>query len=191
MIAAAKTIDYPEVLLHLFVDLVAIATMVGWMFVRRHGRRDLVTIYTAFNVGLFAVVSVISSRHVSVGLGFGLFAVLSIIRLRSEPFDNTELAYFFTAMVLALVDGLRKIPLPFAVLLNVLVLATLYLVDHPAFHTNVRRRRVRLDEVHTDSAALREDLARRFGVEIVELAITDVDYVREITDVSLRYVDAG
>ena len=37
------------------------------------------------------------------GVGFGLFAVLSIVRLRSEPFSNRELAYFFVALVLALV----------------------------------------------------------------------------------------
>jgi hypothetical protein len=188
-VIAANAVDYPEVLVRLFVDLVAISVMCGGLFLRRHHRRDLVTVFAAFNIGLFAVVSVISSRHISVGLGFGLFAVLSIIRLRSEPFDNTELAYFFTALVLALVGGLRKLPVPFAVLLDALPLATLFLVDHPAFHTNVRRRRVRLDAVRADAGPLREELSRRFGVEIVDLAITEVDDVRETTDVTIRYVD--
>jgi hypothetical protein len=50
-----------------------------------------------FNVGLFLALVVITARDVSAGVGFGLVAVLSIVRLRSEPFTNGELAYFFVA----------------------------------------------------------------------------------------------
>ncbi|MGG7380820.1 DUF4956 domain-containing protein, partial [Escherichia coli] len=61
----------------------------------RRPRRGLLMVYATFNVGLFAVLSVISVRHVGPAVGFGLFAMLSIVRLRSEPFTNPELAYFF------------------------------------------------------------------------------------------------
>ncbi len=64
---------------------------------------DLVVVYALFNLGLFLALVVISQGQVSMGVGFGLFAVLSIVRLRSEPFSNRELAYFFVAIVLALV----------------------------------------------------------------------------------------
>lgn len=189
-LAAANAVDYHEVLLHLFLDLVAIGLLTAGIFLRRHLRRDLVTVFVTFNVGLFAVVSVISTRHISVGLGFGLFAVLSIIRLRSEPYDNVELGYFFLALVLALVDGLRLIPLPFAILLDVLVLTAMFVVDHPVLHMRIRRRGVRLDEVHTNVDELRATLTERFGgLEIVEVTITEIDYVRETTDATVRYVD--
>lgn len=187
MIAAAG-LDYPDVLLHLFVDLVAIALLAWALYLRRHGRRDLLLAFVAFNVGLFAVVSVISTRHISVGLGFGLFAILSIIRLRSEPFDNVELAYFFLSLVLGLVNGLRKIDLPLLLALDAVLLLTLYFVDHPAFHTTVRRRRITLDAIETDADGLRRSLTERLGIEIVDLAITEIDYVRETTRVVLRYV---
>lgn len=187
MIAAAG-VDYPDLLLHLFVDLVSVAVLAGWLYLRRHGRRDLVVATVAFNVGLLVVVSVISTRHIGVGLGFGLFAILSIVRLRSEPFDNVELGYFFLALVLGLVNGLRRIDLPLLVALDLLVVLTLYFVDHPAFHTTIRRRRIVLDDVETDADALRVRLAQAMGIEIVELAIVEIDYVRETTRVSVRYV---
>ncbi len=189
MILAAAGVDYQEIFLRLFVDLIAVAILAGALFLHRHRRRDLAIVYTAFNVGLFAVVSVISVRHVSVGLGFGLFAVLSIVRLRSEPYDSIELAYFFMTLVLGLVNGLAKIPIPYTIVLNVLVLATMFLIDHPAFHTATLRRRVVLDEIHTDAEALRAHLEERLGVAITELRITDNDFVRETTDVTLRYAE--
>ena len=189
MILAAGSIDYPATFLRLFIDLVAVGALAGGVFLRRHQRRDLAIVYAAFNVGLFAVVSVISARHISVGVGFGLFAVLSIVRLRSEPFDNIELAYFFMTLVLALVNGLAKIPIAYTVILDVLVLGTMFLTDHPSFHTATFRRRITLDEIYTDVEALREQLESRLGVVIAELRITENDFVRETTSVTLRYAE--
>lgn len=177
--------------LRLFIDLVAIVLLAQVLYLRRHGRRDLFTVFVAFNVGLFAVLSVISSRHINVGLGFGLFAVLSIIRLRSSPFSNLELGYFFSTLVLGLVNGLGETPLALTIALDVLVLATVWVIDHPSLHTNLGRRRVMLDSIETDPLAIRARLADAFGLEITEVSINDVDYVRETTRVTIRFVDAG
>ena len=95
--------DLGDVLLRLAIDVAAIAALVYGVFLPRHRRMDLVVVYALFNVGLFLALVVISGGEVSMGVGFGLFAVLSIVRLRSEPFSNRELAYFFVALVVALV----------------------------------------------------------------------------------------
>src|SRR4051812_36592348 len=92
----------------------------------RRPRRGLFMVFTAFNVGIFAVLSVISVRHIGPAVGFGLFALLSIVRLRSEPFSNQELSYFFSAIVLALVNGLRIADTGYLLLLDVAVLVTLW-----------------------------------------------------------------
>jgi hypothetical protein len=187
VLLAASDVDLPTLLARLFTDLVAIGVLAYALFLPRHGRRDMAAAFVAFNVGLFAVLTVISSRHIGTGLAFGLFAVLSIIRLRSEPFDNIELGYFFAALVLGLLNGLSGDSEPLAAALSVLVLATLFLIDHPVLHTRIRTRRVTLDGARTDSAAIRAELEARFDVTITDLAITDVDDVRETTDVRLRY----
>lgn len=187
IVAASATIDYPQTFLRLFVDLLALVMLVAVFFLPRHARRDLAVVYVTFNIALFAVISVISVRHVSVGLGFGLFAVLSIVRLRSEPFDNVELAYFFMSLVLGLVNGLERIPLPYTIVLNVLIVVTMLLIDHPSLHTTTVRRRVTLDEIYTDAEALRPTLEDRLGVEITELRINSNDFVRETTEVTVRH----
>ena len=193
MIIAAKAplLSYPDFGVHLFVDLVAITLLTRGLYLPRHGRRDLFTVFVAFNVGLFAVLSVISSRHINAGLGFGLFAILSIIRLRSSPFDNVELGYFFGTLVLALVNGLAQTPLPLTLALDVLVLATAWVIDHPSLQANVRRSRLTLDGVETDPLAIRAQAMRALGVDVTEVSINEVDYVREITRVTVRYIDAG
>ncbi len=188
VLAKVTPVDFPDFLLRLFIDLVAIAVFAGLLFLRRHGRRDLLVIFTVFNVGVFAALTVITSHHIGTGVGFGLFALLSIIRLRSEPFDNIELAYFFGSLILALVNGFEQKNTSFVLFLNALILLTMFLVDHQSFHATIRRRRITLDTVETNVDQLHSELTEKLGVEIVEIAITDIDYVRETTRVIVRYV---
>src|SRR3712207_4232612 len=106
VLAAGTPLVLGDVLPRLGIDLAAVAALTYVLYLRRHGRRDLFVIYTLFNVGLFLAVVAMTATSVGAGFGFGLFAVLSIVRLRSAPFSNIEMAYFFIALVLALVCGL-------------------------------------------------------------------------------------
>lgn len=191
LVVAAATVDYPKVLVGLLIDLVALAVLVAALFLPRHERRDLAVVYVSFNIALFAVSSVISVRAFSIGVGFGLFAVLSIVRLRSEPFNNVELAYFFVALVLGLINGLRAVPLGFVAGLSALIVVSMYVIDNPRLHAATFRRTVILDEIYTDVETLRLILEERLGVRISDLRIDSNDYVRETTHVTLSYVENG
>jgi hypothetical protein len=149
----------------------------------------MVFAFATFNLGVFVVLSAISAQHIGAAVGFGLFALLSIIRLRSEPFDFLELGYFFSALVLSVANGLDLTDTGFTVMLNVIILVSVYFLDNPVFHTGLRRRRITLDRIETDAEALRNQLAVEQGLEIVDLSISEIDYVRESTEVSLRFVD--
>ena len=94
--------DYADFVLGLALNLSAIFVFAIAIYFRRHTRKDLAVVFVFFNIGLFVVVTVIEMTEVAAALGFGLFAILSIIRLRSEPFSNRELGYFFGALVLGL-----------------------------------------------------------------------------------------
>src|SRR3954467_12792220 len=137
--------DYAHLLLRLFIDGCALG-LLSLLVARRRPRRGLFMVYATFNLGLFVVLTVISARHVGPAIGFGLFAMLSIVRLRSEPIGNAELAYFFCALVLALANGLelRDPALSYAV--DGVILAALFLVDHPSLYRRTARQRVMLDE---------------------------------------------
>src|SRR3954464_15426789 len=101
------------------------------MVARRRPRRGLFMVYSAFNIGLFGVLTVISDKHVGPAIGFGLFAMLSIVRLRSEPFGNADLAYFFCALVLALANGLPLDDPALSFALHAGILIGPYLVGPP------------------------------------------------------------
>jgi hypothetical protein len=175
-----------DILERLAIDLVAIAALAYGIYYRRHRRRDLVVIYGMFNVGLFLALVVISRGNISAGVGFGLFAVLSIVRLRSEPFTNGELAYFFLALVIGLVNGIAVDGPVFAALLSAIALAAAAMIDHPRLLRPTRQLEVTLETIPADDAALRRHLEERLNARVTECRVLEIDYVREITRVFVR-----
>jgi lysylphosphatidylglycerol synthetase-like protein (DUF2156 family) len=180
--------DYADFGARFGLDIAALAAGM-WMVQRRHGgRRDLMSVVACFNIGLFVVLTAIASAASATAIGFGLFAMLSIIRLRSEPFSNTELGVFFAGLVLALVNGVEGIELALAVLLNAIVLGALALSDHPLLGQVPKSRDITLDCIHDNDATLRADVEHRLGVRVVDFTVLECDYVREVTRLTIRYV---
>jgi hypothetical protein len=181
--------EWREFFLLFGMDLAAILAIGAGAYLRRHHRRDLFLILVTFNLGVFSVLAIITEKKISAAVGFGLFALLSIIRLRSEPFGNVELGYVFASLVLGVVNGIGHSDLWLKGVVDGIIVAAVFALDHPRLQTPIQSRRVELDAVHTDSDALRAELERRFGVEIVELRISRIDYVRETTSASIRYIE--
>lgn len=172
----------------LAMDLVAIVVLAYGLYYRRHHRRDLLFAYIALNVGIFAVVSLLLVQRVDIAVGFGLFGVLSIIRLRSNEITQQEIAYYFVAIVLGLVNGIAGSWPMTALLLNGVLLAVMYVADHPGLLGRTRQQVVTLDVVHADPEMLRVDLESRLRARVVQCVVQQVDYVRDVTVVDVRYV---
>src|SRR5947199_5223091 len=146
------TIDYLHFAARLGLDVAALAVFWFALHVRGHARRDLLMVFSLFNLGLVIVLTVISTSASATAIGFGLFAMLSIIRLRSEPFGNAELGYFFSAIVLALINGVIAHNMPLAGALDAIVIAGVVIADHPGRGPAVQRREITLDCIHADDA---------------------------------------
>ena len=178
---------YADNAIDLGVDLLAIFLLAFVLYFRRHRRADLLLAYVALNIGIFVAMSLLGRVRVDIALGFGLFAILSIIRLRSSAVTQQEVAYYFVALVLGLVNGLDLDDRRILAMANVVLLATMLVVDSRALRDRARRVDIALDVVHSDDAALVADLERRLGGRVLHHVVNEVDYVRDTMVVDVRY----
>jgi hypothetical protein len=178
---------YADYAVDLGVDLIAIFLLAYALYFRRHRRADLLLAYVALNIGVFVAISLLSTARLDVALGFGLFAILSIIRLRSSAVTQQEVAYYFVALVIGLVNGLDMDDQLLVALINALLLVTMLVVDSSSLRDRARRMDVTLDVVHADDAALVADLERRLGGQVMHHQVNEVDYVRDTMIVDVRY----
>lgn len=175
-------------LLAVAADLVAILVLTFGVYFPRHRRRDLVTAFLGVNIGVLAVSIVLGNTAVGAGLGLGLFGVLSIIRLRSDEISQHEIAYYFASLALGLIAGLGDVMDVLHLGLMALVIAALFLGDHPALFRRHRNQLVRLDVAYTDEDALRAHLETTLGGQVTTMVIKQIDMVNDSTLVEVRWI---
>ncbi len=171
----------------LLADLIAISVLVYGVYFQRHFRRDLVLAYIALNVGVLAVTTLLAGSEVGLGLGLGLFGILSIIRLRSVAIPQEEIAYYFIALALGLINGLHPGGAWLAPTMSALLVAIMYVVDHPRFAATTHRQTVTLDVAHPDQRRLHDALASLLQAKILHTVVLELDMVRDVTVVDVRF----
>lgn len=169
------------------VDLVAALVLVFAVYYRRHRRRDLVVAFLGINVGVLAVSAVLGTAEIAMGLGLGLFGVLSIIRLRSDEISQREVAYYFAALAMGLIAGLSSATVLLPSVLIALIVAVMWIADHPALLARSRHQIVRLDRAIADEDELRTELESRLGGLVTSLSVQHLDLVNDSTLVDVRF----
>jgi len=175
----------------LAADVFAISVVVYVLYFRRHFRRDLTLSFVALNVGVLAVTMLLTESDVGMGLGLGLFGILSIIRLRSDAITQEEIAYYFIALALGLVNGLHPGPVWLAPAASAGLVVVMWLADSTRFARNVNRTTVTLDRAYPNESDLKVALAHLLDADILHLVVERLDIVRDTTVVDVRYRTHG
>ena len=171
----------------LAANMVCISVLVYAVYFPRYQRRDLAIAYVCLNVGIMLVTLLMSGSGAGMGLGLGLFGVLSIIRLRSDTLTQGEIGYYFAALVLGLMNGLHPDPVWLSPALSVALVAVLYVADHPRIAPRTRRQTVTLDRAYAHEGELRNALQQLLGGNVMRIEVMELDTVRDLTVVDVRY----
>lgn len=169
--------------LGLAINMVAIMVLAYGIYFRRHGKADVTLAYIALNVGVFAAVTLLAGSSVDMGFAFGLFGILSIIRLRSTQLSQSEVAYFFVALVLGLIHSLGATQPILVAGFDVLLLGVLFMFDRHGMTHQVTEQKIVLDRAIANVEHIREEVEFRLGAPVERIDVVEVDYVREMTEV--------
>jgi hypothetical protein len=121
------------------------------------------------------------------GLGLGLFGVLSIIRLRSNELSQSEVSYYFAALVIGLVCGLQPDPVWLAPTVAAAVVAVMWIADTAISTRNLRQQVLTVDRVIFDESALQAHIEGLLGGRVRQLTVRSTDLVRDMMVVDVRY----
>ena len=174
-------------LMPIVADLVALTILIGVLYAHRHGRKDLMAAYIGINIGVLAVTMLMSTASIAAGLGLGLFGVLSIIRLRSTEISQGEIAYFFAALALGLMGGISTASMTLIIPLMALVVASLWIGDHPMLARRNRHQVIVLDRALPVEQELRTHLETMLNARIRSMDVQRLDMVNDSTIVDVRY----
>lgn len=177
--------------LALGANVLGMIVLVYVVYFRRHFRRDLALAYIALSLGIFAVTMLLSDSAAGMGLGLGLFGILSIIRLRSDTLTQEAVAYYFVSLAIGLVNGLHPDPLWLSPAITAGLVAVMFLADHPGFAARTMRQTVTLERAYPRTDDLVAALEELLGAKVLRTVVTELDMVRDLTVVDVRYRELG
>lgn len=145
----------------------------AWViYYRRHHDHKMLFLLLGFNLFLFPIF--LLSTSLTAGFGFTIFALLALVRMRSDTFSKTEVAYLLGAVALTFINAM--VPARVEIVSSLIVLVTAWFGDHPriwrdAYHSvKIRYRTKELDKM-LDQEYLRQKIAEDFRVEVNDIEI--------------------
>ena len=173
------------------IEIAAMLLLIFGMYYRRYHDKELVTAAALFNTFVFAVLTVLSSVEFSIAAGFGLFAILALFTLRSEQITKTEITYFFGSVAIAVICSIHGTTIPFVAATAAIVLLGAWVLDHPRILRSVDGIKITLDKIDihalSDPQAMRADLGKQLGVEVMFYQLVSIDYVNDTVRLNVFY----
>ena len=120
-----------------------------------------------------------------------MFAIFGILRYRTQALKIVDLTYLFTAIGLAIINGIEhnEIPVAQIILLDVVVLALPALMEWRSATVQEQTLNLVYDRVDLLDPAQRDelmdDLETRLGVRPVKVSLGEVDLLRETAYLTL------
>ncbi|WP_299664725.1 DUF4956 domain-containing protein [uncultured Ruegeria sp.] len=180
-----------ETPIRFLINIIAMMVLVFGLYYRRYRDKELVTAASLFNVFAFGVLTVLSSVEFSLAAGFGLFAILALFTLRSEQISKVEITYFFGSIAIAVICSIHGTELAFVGVIVSLVLLGAWTLDHPRILKSADGVKITLDKIDShalsDPEAMRTDLSKRLGVDVMSFQITALDYINDMARINVFF----
>ena len=186
-----------RLLSRLGLNLIFAALVIRGVYQRLYRRNDYVFTYYLVNVITFSLALLLSQVPIELGFALGLFAVFSILRYRTEPILLRNLTYMFVVIGLGMLNALAHHQISLAELLvvnGVIVGMTAALELRPENRLQ-KKTTATYDNLELLRPSARDellrDVARRTGLEVIDVDLRRIDFLRDSAEITISYRVGG
>ena len=178
------------------IALVVVSIIIDRLYYPKSKRRDFYFTFMLISIAIFFIVFFMifvleeMKGKTSLGIGIGLFGIFSIMRYRTDAMPVREMTYLFVIIALSLVNAISEgVPMIELGITNLIFLVAVWVSE---WHLKVLPSKIiqydKIDLVTPDRKAdLIADLEKRLGLEIVQVEVGAVDFIRDMAMVKIRY----
>lgn len=156
-----------------------------------HKHREYAASFILFGNGVFFVTALLHNIDISMGFAFGLFAIFSMLRYRTESIGVQEMTYLFLVIAISLLSAVSKISFEQLTFIILLVLAITYILETNLILKKNYEQVIEYEKIENIQPANREaliaDLQQRIGLEIIDVRIISVSFLRDTAMLRVRF----
>jgi hypothetical protein len=187
------TTDLTDFLIGAAVNLASALLIVRGIYFPVTRAKNYVFSFLVFNTMIFAVLSLLGSVELSVGLGFGLFAIFSVLNYRTDEMPIREMTYLFTLIALPVMNAfmLSGANLPQVLAANGLVIGTMFVLEKGWGFRYEGSHKLTYDNLELitpeNRERLLEDLRTRTGLAVNRAEVARIDFVRDTAEITIHF----
>ena len=187
--------DMGALLLRFLFNSVFIWIIIQKLYYPKSQRRDYYFTFALISVSIFFLIYLLGSVKIKVGFALGLFAIFGIIRYRTESMSVREMTYLFVIIAVSVINALA-VTLSYGELLltNVIFIICIRLCENIPYLKSRSEKLVvydRIDLIKPDCRdELLKDLKDRLGLDIIDVEVGAVDFLRDTAMLKVYYGDS-
>lgn len=182
---------YIDFFIRFSITLFFIALLSYGCYYRVTKNSDFATSFMLFGTGVFVVIYFSHGIAISMGFAFGLFAVFTILRYHTEPISIKEMTYLFLVIAITLLTAAAKTSVSQLILLNSLLCGVAIIIDSNLFSYRHSHKIIQYEKINNikpeSHHLLIADLINRTGLDIVDIDIQDIGFLRDSSKVKIFY----
>ena len=167
--------------------------IVGWFYYPKSRRNDYYFTFMLFAVTIFLLIIQMDNMKMAISFALGLFAIFGMIRYRTETLKVREMTYLFIIIGISIINGLA-LTVSYLELgvTNLLFIISIWLFENQIITTKRTETKIVLyDKIenvkHGREAELIADLKERTGLDIMEVEVGHIDFLRDVAYVKVTY----
>jgi len=198
-----------ELAIRFFLNLLTCFIITRLLYYPKSRRTDYYFTFMAFSSAMLLLLHIMGSVEVGVGLTLGLFAIFGIIRYRTETVPIREMTYLFIIIAVAAINGLSTVyrvlsssdgspcyclswqDVGICTLTNLLIIVLLFILEQARSLPRTSSKIIQYDKIKLIVPQKREeliqDLKERTGLDIVDVEIGQIDFLKDSAFIKLIY----
>ena len=188
--------SFSMMLIRLVINLVVVSIIIDRLYYPKSKRRDFYFTFMLISIAIFFIVFFMifvleeMKGKTSLGIGIGLFGIFSIMRYRTDAMPVREMTYLFVIIALSLVNAISEgVPMIELAITNMIFLVAVWFFE---WRLKVLPSKLiqydKIDLIKPEcKAELIADLEQRLGLDIVQVEVGAVDFIRDMAMVKIRY----
>ncbi len=198
-----------DLLFRLIINTLFTVIIARGFYFPKSKRTDFFFTYVLVGFGIFMLIHLMGDAKLKTGIAMGLFAIFCIMRYRTESVPIREMTYLFLVIALAAINGLAwtadisdKHPEFFApeltavielLVTNILFVVAIWIAEGGKWVTSLSTKYIKYDKIELIVPEKRdeliEDLKKRTGLNVKDVAIGSLDFLKDMALIKVYYTD--
>lgn len=185
--------DIYKLIFRFTLNILFLSVIIRGLYYTTTSKKDFLFTYYMIGVIVFFICFTLKKFELDLGMALGLFAIFGIIRYRTDTIKIREMTYLFVVIGVSVINALANQKMSYIELLlaNGLIIFLLYLLEKLWLLRKTGEKKIAYEKIENikprNKSILIQDLRERTGLEILEVEIGEIDFLKDSAEIKIIY----